>query len=103
MADQQPDPFARAEASFLNGLSSFETGRLEEAERHDRVSLELLPGRASTLINLAATQLRRGRAHDVLVTADAELRAEADSGDALLHRGTALAQLGRAAEALAAF
>lgn len=103
MADQQPDPFARAKASFLDGLSSFEAGRLEEAERHYRVSLELLPGRASTLINLAATQLRRGRAHDVLVTADAELRAQADSVDALLHRGTALAQLGRTAEALAAF
>ena len=103
MADQQPDLFTRAKASFLDGLSSFEAGRLDEAERHYRVSLELLPGRASTLINLAATQLRRGRAHDALVSADAALRVEADSVDALLHRGTALAQLGRAAEALAAF
>ena len=103
MADQQPDLFTRAKASFLDGLSNFEAGRLEEAERHYRVSLELLPGRASTLINLAATQLGRGRAHDALVSADAALRVEADSVDALLHRGTALAQLGRAAEALAAF
>ena len=103
MADQQPDGFERAKASFRDGLASFQAGRLEEAEQHYRLSLTLLPGRASTLINLAATQLRRGRADDALASADAALRAEADSVDALLHRGTALAQLGRAAEALAAF
>ena len=103
MTDQQPDVFARAKASFLDGLASFQAGRFGDAERHYRASLERLPGRASTLINLAATQLRLGRAQDALASADAALRAEADSVDALLHRGTALAQLGRADEALAAF
>ncbi len=103
MADPQPDSFARAKASFLDGLASYQAGQLDDAERHYLASLALLPGRASTLINLAATQLRLGRAHDALASADAALRAEADSIDALLHRGTALAQLGRATEALAAF
>jgi predicted TPR repeat methyltransferase len=103
MTDQQPDGFARAKASFLDGLACFQAGRLEEAERNYIASLAALPGRASTLINLAATQLRLGRPYDALANADAALRAEADSVDALLHRGTALAQLGRAEEALAAF
>ena len=103
MADPQADGFERAKASFLDGLASFQAGRFEDAQRHYRVSLTLLPGRASTLINLAATQLRLGRADDALASANAALRAEADSVDALLHRGTALAQLGRAVEALDAF
>ena len=103
MTDQQPDGFERAKARFLDGLASFQAGRLEDAERHYLASLELLPDRASTLINLAATQLRLGRAQHALGSADAALRAEAGSVDALLHRGTALAQLGRADEALAAF
>ena len=62
----------------------------------------LVPGRASTLINLAAVQLRLARPADALESADAALAAERDSVDALLHRATALAQLGRAEEALAA-
>lgn len=103
MTDQQTDGFARAKACFLAGLAAFQAGQFEDAERHYLASLELLPGRASTLINLAAAQLRLGRAQDALASADAALRAEADSVDALLHRGTALAQLGRAAEALVAF
>ena len=103
MTDQPPDAFARAKACFLDGLASFQAGRFEDAERHYLASLAALPGRASTLINLAVTQLRVGRPRDALTNADAALRAEADSVDALLHRGTALAQLGRADEALAAF
>jgi predicted TPR repeat methyltransferase len=95
--------FEQAKAEFLAGLASYQTGDFATAEAHYAASLRLLPGRPSTLINLAATQLRRGRPEAALATANAALAVEPTAANALLHRGTALAQLGRAAEALAAF
>jgi predicted TPR repeat methyltransferase len=98
-----PTAFEQAKAEFLAGLASYQAGDFATAEAHYAASLRLLPGRPSTLINLAATQLRRGRPEAALATADAALAIEATAADALLHRGTALAQLGRQADALAAF
>ena len=95
--------FEQAKAEFLAGLASYQAGDFAAAEAHYAASLRLLPGRTSTLINLAATQLRLGRPEEALATADAALATDPNAADALLHRGTALAQLGRAAEALAAF
>ncbi len=95
--------FEQAKAEFLAGLASHEAGDFAQAEQHYQASLRLLPGRASTLINLAATQLRLGHPADALANAEAALATEPASADALLHRGTALAELGRAAEALAVF
>lgn len=105
VTDTSPPPtvFEQAKAAFLAGLASHQAGDFAVAEAHYAVSLRLLPGRPSTLINLAATQLRRGRPEAALATADAALAIEPSSADALLHRGTALAQLGRAADALVAF
>jgi len=97
------DPFEQARAHFFAALGRQEAGDLGEAERLYRASLDLVPGRASTLINLAAVQLRLARPGDALQSAEAALAAEPDSADAMLHRATALAQLGRAEEALAAF
>ena len=97
------DRFEQAKAQFFAGLDRFQAGDFAQAEHHYRASLALVPGRPSTLINLAATQLRLARPRDALANADAALAAEADSADALLHRATALAQLGRTHEALAAF
>ena len=97
------DRFERAKALFFAALASQQAGELAHAERQYRSSLELVPGRASTLINLAAVQLLLARPLDALASADAALAAEADSVDALLHRATALAELGRPDEALAAF
>lgn len=95
--------FEQAKAEFLAGLASHEAGDFVQAEKHYTASLRLWPGRPSTLINLAATQLRLGHPLDALASADAALAAEPASTDALLHRGSALAELGRAADALAAF
>ena len=97
------DPFEQAKAHFFAALARQQAGDFAEAERLYRASLGLVPGRASTLINLAAVQLRLARPADALASADAALAAERDSADALLHRATALAQLGRAEEALATF
>lgn len=95
------DRFEQAKARFFDGLDCYRAGDFAAAEQHYLASLSLVPGRASTLVNLAATQLQRARPQEALATVDAVLRAEPDSTDALLHRGTALAQLGRLQEALA--
>ncbi len=97
------DRFEQAKALFFDGLASFEAGRFADAETQFLASLKLVPGRASTLTNLAGTQLKLARPHDALHTTDQALAAEADNSDALFHRGNALAQLGRNDEALAAF
>jgi len=97
------DRFEQAKAHFFAALGRQQAGDLGEAERLYQASLALVPGRASTLINLAAVQLRLARVAEALQSAEAALAAEPGSADALLHRATALARLGRADEALAAF
>jgi predicted TPR repeat methyltransferase len=97
------DSFEQAKAHFFAALGRQQAGDLAEAERGYRASLALVPGRASTLINLAAVQLRLARPVDALASADAALAAEHGSVDALLHRATALAQLCQPREALATF
>lgn len=105
---QPPQPphderFERARAAFVAGLKCHRAGAPAQAEAHYRESLDLVPGRASTLINLAAVELQLARPQDALASADGALGVEPGSVDALLHRATALAQLGRVHEALAAF
>ncbi len=97
------DPFEQAKGQFFAALGRQQAGDFAAAERHYQASLALVPGRPSTLINLAAVQLRLARPGDALQSADAALAVERDSVDALLHRGTALAQLGRPDEALVAY
>lgn len=96
------DAFEQAKAHFFAALGRQQAGDLAQAEHLYRASLDLAPGRASTLINLAAVQLQLARPGDALRSADAALAAERDSVDALLHRGNALARLGQPHEALAA-
>jgi len=96
------DRFEQAKAHFFAALGRQQAGDFVEAERLYRASLSLVPGRASTLINLAAVQLRLARPEDALASADAALAAERDSVDALLHRATALAELAHPHDALAA-
>ena len=95
--------FERAKALFFDGLASFEDGRFADAETQFLASLKHAPGRASTLTNLAGTQLKLARPNDALHTADQALAVDVDNGDALFQRGNALAQLGRNEEALAAY
>lgn len=97
------NPFEQAKAEFLSGLACQQAGQLEEAVSHYQHSLRLLPGRASTLINLAATQLQLQRPREALAAADAALATEPAAAEAWLHRATALAELGDRPLALAAF
>lgn len=95
-----PD-FDQARACFLEGVTQFEAGDWPAAERCFLASLQHLPGRVSTRVNLAATRLRLGRPALALAELEAVLAAEPEHLDAWCHRATALAKLGRDAEALA--
>jgi predicted TPR repeat methyltransferase len=97
------DAFDQAKQLFLNGLAAFEAERFDAAEQLFRSSLALLPGRVSTLINLAATQLKLSRPHEALAVAEQVLAVEADNADAWFHKAGALGQLGRHQEALASY
>src|SRR4029078_9370166 len=55
------DRFEQAKAHFFAALGRQQAGDFAEAERLYRASLAAVPGRASTLINLAAVQLRLAR------------------------------------------
>ena len=95
-----PD-FDAAKAAFLEGLQAQQAGRLDDAERHYRRSLQHLPGRPSTLVNLAATLLARQRAAEALPLLEEALAAEPGNADAWYQRCGALGQLNRLDEALA--
>lgn len=95
--------FAAARDHFLAGLAHLQAGRPAEAESALRASLALLPGRPSTLMNLAVALLRQGRATDALPLLDQVLAAEPGDADALGHRGMALLALRRPHEAQAVF
>jgi predicted TPR repeat methyltransferase len=95
--------FERARASFLAGLACHRDGRFADAVAHYLASLADVPGRTSTLTNLAAARLQLGHAALALDDARAALQADADNRDAMRHEATALAELGRTDEALDAF
>lgn len=95
--------FEQARAHFLDGLAQLQAGRLDAAEQAFERSLALVPGRVSTLVNLAATRLRLQRPLDALAAADEALGLAPDDRNAWLHRSTALSLLGRTDEALAAY
>jgi predicted TPR repeat methyltransferase len=95
--------FEAARAFFLAGVSLFEQGRFAEAEQQLLASLDRVPGRPSTLVNLGAARLALGRPADALAPLDAALAADAAQADAWRHRGAACTELGRDADALASF
>lgn len=97
------DSFERARDLFLEGVADFEAGRLVEAEQRFAASLQIMPGRASTLTNLGAVRLRLGRPAEALAPLDEALTREPGHAEAWGHRGSALAALGRAEEAVASF
>jgi predicted TPR repeat methyltransferase len=97
------DALTAAREHFMAGLDHLQAGRLEPAEQAFRASLALLPGRPSTLLNLAATLLQRERPADALPLLDQVLVQQPQDADALGHRGLALHQLQRPAEALLTF
>lgn len=96
------DDFERARAHFLEGVARLEQGELAEAETCFEASLALLPGRVSTLLNLAAVRAAAGRPAQALATLDQALQAEPENAEAWLKRAQMLRALDRHDEALSA-
>ncbi|MBK0390993.1 methyltransferase domain-containing protein [Ramlibacter algicola] len=94
--------FEQAKAQFLRGVQAFEAGRYEDAERAFADSVRLLPGRASSLMNLGATRIRLGQHARAVEALQAAIAAEPANAEAHGHLATALAELGRPDEALEA-
>lgn len=95
--------FESARTLFLEGVRMYEAGRFADAEQRLQASLALLPGRASTLVNLGATRRALGRPADALPALEAALAAAPDDVDAWCHHGLACGDLGRDAEAATSF
>ena len=102
-SNQVADNFESARALFVDGVQDFEAGRCAAADEKFAASLALLPGRVSTMNNLAATRIKLGRTSEALALLDQALAAEPENIDAWSHRGVALSNLERHEEALACF
>lgn len=98
-----PEAFEQARQRFFEGLEAFKAGRFADAEQAYLASLALVPGRVSTLINLAAARLRLGRPQQALDASAQILAIEPDNAQAWFHQASALAQLNRHPEALQCF
>jgi predicted TPR repeat methyltransferase len=104
-----PGPFAPdatfelAKRHFFEGLAALQADRLEDAERAFLASLEAVPGRVSTLLNLGTTRLRMNRPVAAIAAADAVLALQPGDVDALAIRAVALARMGLHPQALAMY
>ena len=85
----------------MDGVRLHEAGRFDEAEQQFLASLALVPGRASTLVNLGATRLKLAKPQQALEVLEQALAQDADAADALKHRAAALNMLGQHEAALA--
>lgn len=94
--------FELAKAAFLQGLEHQQAARWAEAEACYRESLALLPGRPSTLTNLAAALNAQGRPAAALALLDQALAVEPGNADTLFQRAESLGALGHLPQALAA-
>lgn len=97
------DRLAQAKRLFMQGLAFLESGRPAEAEECFMSSLEIVPGRISTLVNLAAARLDLGKPEAALAVTEQVIGADPGNLDAWFHRGTAFGLLDRNEDALASF
>lgn len=94
--------FEQARDFFVRGLEDSQAGRWEAAEKQFLASLSLLPGRASTLLNLGIARQRLGRGEDAAGPLEEVLAQEPDNATAWVHLGLALAETRRRGTALQA-
>lgn len=96
----EPD-FEAAKAAFLQGLQHQQARRWDAAEEAYRSSLQHLPGRPSTLTNLAAVLNATGRPAQALPLLAQALAADPGNADAWFQQAEAQATLGALPDALA--
>jgi predicted TPR repeat methyltransferase len=92
--------FEQAKNFFLQGVRHYESGRFEQAQTQFLASLALVPGRASTLMNVGATRIKLGQFEDAAQVLEEALGAQPNDAETLGHLATALAELGRHRQAL---
>lgn len=93
------DRIEAAKALFFQGLEHFQQDRLAEAEADFRACLEIIPDRPSTLTNLAAVLLRRGKAEEAAELSRRVVAQDAAAVQGWLYLGLAEKQLHRTAQA----
>lgn len=87
----------------MQGNQALESGQLEQAQRCYEASLQALPGRPSTLLNLGLTRLRLGLAGEALRCLDEGVSRAPMDGPMHHARGLALMRLGQATQAMKAW
>jgi len=97
------EPFEAARRLFLDGLAAHQGRDHARAEALFLASLQHLPGRVSTLVNLAAARLALDRPADALAPLDQALAQAPDDADVWCQRGQVLGRLLRLDDALASF
>ena len=97
------DTFQKAKDHFLTGIQQLESGAFEEAEREFLASLDLAPGRPSTLTNLAATQIKLKKFSDAKSSCKEALAHDQNNPEALLNLGLAHKETGDLEAALNSF
>lgn len=102
MTPASASAFEQARACFMAGNAALQAGRLDEAEAQFTASLQALPGRPSTLVNLAAVRRRLGRPAEAVEPLQQALAAQPGDVDAWHQLGAALLELGRHEAALQA-
>ena len=100
---QESAGFEQARQHFVDGLAHLSAGRLVDAEQQFGASLELLPDRVSTLVNLAAVRLGLSRPEAALEAAARVLALEPANVEGWFHHGGAMTQLGRWNDALQSY
>ena len=84
------DDFEKARGLFVQGIADFEAGRFDAARLAFEASLVLLPGRVSTLTNLAATHIQLHAPEAALRLLDQALASQPQDQDAWWQRAMAL-------------
>lgn len=95
--------FETAKAHFLAGLEHAEAGRYLEAEVDFRQSLKLLPGRESTLTNLAAVLIKLGKWDEAQALVESALQRFPENSELVLNAGLLAYEKRLFEQALASF
>ena len=96
------DQFELGRLAFMQGVSCFERGALDEAEAAFVQALQHVPGRPSVLLNLGLTRVRLQRHADAVPVLRQALAAEAGAADGWAALGFSLTELGQWTEGLSA-
>jgi len=94
------DSFEIAKNLFLNGLKHLQNQEFQAAENSFLKSLEFVPGRASTLNNLAATQIKLKKFDEAEKNLRQVINVDENSIDLWLNLGTICLERGQLTQAI---